>query len=190
MLTRRSLGLALILIAVIALAIGCGRKPAIEQPTAEPPEPMQDVPSPPEEPVERVDTGDFDEPDIPEAPPMEGTLDEQIRRSLKTVYFAFDRYDLSEDTLRILKDNASTLAANPSWQVRVDGHCDERGTIEYNLELGAKRARAVMDYLVSLGVPADRLETRSYGEERPEDSGHTESAWAKNRRAEFVAAGS
>jgi peptidoglycan-associated lipoprotein len=78
------------------------------------------------------------------------------------------------------------LRKNPQWQVTVEGHCDERGTAEYNLALGERRALAARTYLVSLGIPADKVKTVSYGKEFPFDAGHDEAAWTKNRRAHFV----
>jgi peptidoglycan-associated lipoprotein len=104
---------------------------------------------------------------------------------LQTVYFDFDRYDLKPEARQILDSNAEFLAANPAIRVLIEGHCDERGTTEYNLHLGQRRADAVREYLVSKGVPAERLETISYGEERPMDPGRSEASWAKNRRAQF-----
>jgi peptidoglycan-associated lipoprotein len=104
---------------------------------------------------------------------------------LQTVYFDFDRFDLTNEARQLLDANAEFLLANPQIRVQIEGHCDERGTTEYNLHLGQRRADAVREYLVKKGVAADRLETISYGEERPIDPGHTEAAWAKNRRAQF-----
>jgi peptidoglycan-associated lipoprotein len=104
---------------------------------------------------------------------------------LKDVHFAFDSYALDSTAKSILKDNASWLSKNSSVRVQVEGHCDERGTNEYNMVLGANRARAAKDYLRSLGVADSRLSTVSYGEELPLDPGHNETAWAKNRRAHF-----
>lgn len=105
---------------------------------------------------------------------------------LKDVYFDFDRYDLRADARETLKANWNWLKANPAAQVQIEGHCDERGTNEYNLALGAKRAQSVKDYLVSLGVAADRLSTISYGEELPVCREHNEECWQRNRRARFV----
>lgn len=104
---------------------------------------------------------------------------------LKDVTFAFDRYDLDASAREILGRNAEWLKANPSYKVQVEGHCDERGTNEYNMALGANRARAAYDYLRTLGVDGDRMSTVSYGEELPLDPRHNEEAWAKNRRAHF-----
>jgi peptidoglycan-associated lipoprotein len=105
---------------------------------------------------------------------------------LKEVYFDFDRYDLRADARETLKANGDWLKGNPSAVVEIEGHCDERGTNEYNMALGAKRAQAAMDYLTTLGVAANRLSTISYGEELPVCQEHTEECWAKNRRDRFV----
>jgi peptidoglycan-associated lipoprotein len=105
---------------------------------------------------------------------------------LKDAFFDFDRYDLSGDARAVLRANADWLKNNPSARVEIEGHCDERGTNEYNLALGAKRAQAARDYLVSLGIAPDRLSTTSYGEEIPVCQGHSEDCWRQNRRARFV----
>jgi len=105
---------------------------------------------------------------------------------MKTIYFAFDSYVLSTDSRAVLKTNAAWLSANPGAVVEIEGHCDERGTTEYNLALGAKRARAAMDYLISLGVNASRIKTTSYGEELPACRDATEACYLDNRRDRFV----
>ncbi len=105
------------------------------------------------------------------------------------IHFDFDSAALSEQARAVLKTNAEWLKANPAAKVQIEGHCDERGTAEYNMALGAKRAQAAMDYLTTLGVAANRLSTISYGEEIPVCKEHTEDCWAKNRRARFVASG-
>ena len=105
---------------------------------------------------------------------------------LKDISFNFDSADLSETARATLKANAEWLKANPSGRVQIEGHCDERGTAEYNMALGAKRAQAAMDYLSTLGVAANRLSTISYGEEIPVCKEHNEDCWVKNRRARFV----
>ena len=118
-------------------------------------------------------------------------LDETIRRQnstrefVKTVYFDYDKAELRDDQVPVLRANAAWLKNNPGFRVIVEGHCDERGTIEYNLALGEKRAQKVLSYLVDLGVPAALLRANTYGKERPADAGHDEDAWAKNRRGEF-----
>jgi peptidoglycan-associated lipoprotein len=109
--------------------------------------------------------------------------------ALKEIYFDFDRYELSSEARATLKASGDWLRINPSVRVEIEGHCDERGTGEYNLALGAKRAQAAKDYLVSLGVAAGRLSTVSFGEEIPVCREHNESCWSKNRRDRFVALG-
>lgn len=104
---------------------------------------------------------------------------------LRDVHFAFDSYSLDGTARGILAENAEWLRAHPNARVQVEGHCDERGTNEYNMALGAKRAQSAADHLKSLGVENSRLSTVSYGEELPVDPAHNESAWARNRRAHF-----
>ena len=105
---------------------------------------------------------------------------------LKDVHFAFDAYELDDQARSVLRDNGNWLKDHGQTKVEVEGHCDERGTVEYNLALGAKRARAAKDYLVALGIPADHLTTISYGEELPVCHEHNEECWQKNRRGHFV----
>jgi len=107
-------------------------------------------------------------------------------RLLQDIHFDFDKYDIRPEDAQILKENAALLSKYPQIKVQVEGHCDERGTSEYNLALGERRANAAKKYLVSLGISADRLSSISYGEEKPLDPGHDEEAWAKNRRGHFV----
>jgi len=115
------------------------------------------------------------------------SLDDLNRNSpLKPVFFALDSDVLSAEAQKALDDAAALLKRYPSWAVTLEGHCDERGTAEYNLALGERRAVAARAYLVSVGIPADRLRTVSYGKEFPFDPGHDDAAWAKNRRAHFV----
>jgi peptidoglycan-associated lipoprotein len=104
----------------------------------------------------------------------------------KTVYFAFDDYTLNADSQGSLQGLADHLKKTNGAVVQIEGHCDERGSIEYNLALGERRAQSVKNYLTQLGVDASRLSTISYGEEKPAVEGHNEAAWAKNRRAEFT----
>lgn len=107
---------------------------------------------------------------------------------LVTVYFGYDKSSLDADSKKDIATNVEWLKANPNVRVQIEGHCDARGTIEYNVALGERRANAVKAYMVSLGIPADRLSTISYGKEKPLEMGDTEAAWAKNRRANFVPA--
>ena len=106
---------------------------------------------------------------------------------LKDIRFDFDRYDVRPEDTTIIKENAAVLTAKlPKAKIQIEGHCDERGTIEYNLALGERRANSAKKYLISLGISENRISTISYGEEKPLDPGHTEEAWAKNRRAHFI----
>jgi len=106
--------------------------------------------------------------------------------ALKEVYFDFDKYDIRAEDAKTLDANATWLKSNADNLVLIEGHCDERGTNEYNLALGERRAKATMNYLVSQGIQANRITIISYGEERPVCSEKTEACWAKNRRASFL----
>ena len=109
-----------------------------------------------------------------------------LQTELQKVYFNFDSADLSEESRSTLTSNAEYLSKQSGLKVRIEGNSDERGSDDYNMALGERRAKAAKDYLVNLGIASDRLSTISYGEEKPADPGHDEEAWAKNRRAEFV----
>ena len=115
---------------------------------------------------------------------IEGEIFES--KLLKDIYFDFDRYDIGPKEAEILKENATVLQKLPNAKIQIEGHCDERGTNEYNLALGERRANSTKKYLISLGISAGRVSTISYGEERPLDSGHNEEAWSKNRRAHTI----
>ncbi len=105
---------------------------------------------------------------------------------LRDVYFDYDSFDLDETARQTLQDNADWLKEHQSARIEIEGHCDDRGTVEYNLALGAKRAAAVKNYLVALGIARERMTTISYGEELPLCHEETESCWSRNRRAHFV----
>jgi len=106
--------------------------------------------------------------------------------ALEDIYFDFNKYDIRTDGREILQRNAEWLQKNPGAKIQIEGHCDERGTTEYNLALGERRAMSVKKYLISLGISAERLYTISYGEELPIDPGHNEETWIKNRRGHFL----
>ncbi|MFN0151509.1 MAG: peptidoglycan-associated lipoprotein Pal [bacterium] len=114
------------------------------------------------------------------------TRDPMSSYNLADIHFDFDRYDIRSSDRETLSRHGQWLTDNPGTRIMIEGHCDERGTVEYNLALGEKRARSAKDFLENYGVPASRLEMVSYGKERPLDPGHDESAWARNRRASFV----
>lgn len=117
-------------------------------------------------------------------PGIEGTVYES--QLLKDIYFDYDKYEVRPGDTEVLKANAALLIKHPTMKVQIEGHCDERGTGEYNMALGQRRANSTRKYLISLGFPESRVSTISYGEEKPFDSGHSEDAWSKNRRAHFV----
>ncbi len=107
-------------------------------------------------------------------------------KMLKDIHFDFDKYDIRPGDAEILKENAALLMKNSGVKIQIEGHCDERGTVEYNLALGERRANSAKKYLSSLGITGDRISTISYGKEKPLDPGHNEEAWAKNRRDHFI----
>ncbi len=159
---------ALVLAFVFAMG-ACSKKPAAEVQTS--PEPVVETAPPPVEEVEEVP--------VEEPEPVKMPV-------LNDVFFDFDKSALTAESKRILSDNATQIKGADQVTITIEGHCDERGTVAYNLALGERRANAAKDYLVSLGVNAGRVKTISYGKERPFDPGHTEAAWAKNRRAHFI----
>ena len=180
----RAFRVPVLVLACLTLATACKSKPTSEAPVTEPPVFEKPKPAEPVDDSGFKDAAPVQEPVRETAASLADRLNAQ--RILKPIYFEFDKYDLRPDAIGTLTDGAARIKENASLKIRIEGHCDERGTVEYNLALGEKRARAARDYLVSLGVPAARLRIISYGKERPADSGHSESAWAKNRRDEFL----
>lgn len=114
------------------------------------------------------------------------TIVKELQSKIKDVYFDFDKYDIKDESKPTLKQVADALISNRKINLVIEGHCDERGTREYNLSLGEKRANSVKQYLLSLGVSSSRIDTVSYGKEKPQCQEKTEECWAKNRRAHFV----
>lgn len=173
---------AALIVATLGLAAGCKKKPPTtvpdERPPAESPStPETRVPPPPAAPTGRDVEGEN----------LSGTLDEINRRGyLGDAMFDYDAADLRDDARTALAANAEFMKRNSAVQVLVEGHCDERGTSEYNLALGDRRANAAKDYVVSLGVDGSRVRTVSYGKERPSCDAETEDCWQQNRRAHFV----
>jgi peptidoglycan-associated lipoprotein len=180
---------ALVLVAVAMSLAGCAKsKPPVARPTtpaagggdpgaARTPTPPEPVPEPPGVPPEP----------ITEDPLKVSDIDKINQNSpFQPVFFALDSTEIDASGQQVLTANAGILKKYPEWVITIEGHADERGTAEYNLALGTRRASAARDYLISLGIPGDRLRTVSYGKEFPFDPSHTESAWSKNRRAHFV----
>jgi peptidoglycan-associated lipoprotein len=181
--SQRKVLLVLLLSVGLVFGVGgCKKKPAPVEPPPPPPPVEKPAPTPP--PVE-VKPPKIEKPIV-----IEPSIEEVIQKLnadgvLKTVYFDFDKSTLTETSRATLRQNADWLRANPDYKVVIEGHCDERGTIEYNLALGERRARATKEFLTSLGVNGSNLRLVSYGEERPAKEGHDDSAWSKNRRAAF-----
>ncbi|HEY3276478.1 MAG TPA: peptidoglycan-associated lipoprotein Pal [Syntrophorhabdaceae bacterium] len=167
----RSFGLVILIIAIGMFLSGCGCfMQAQKGEQAPPPAPAAKV-APPEAKVE-----------VPVTPPPPPPAAAAVV-ALKDVNFDFDKYAIRAGDGEILKGDASWFKANPGKKVKIEGHCDERGTVEYNLVLGQKRADSTKKYLQDLGIDGKLMDTVSYGKERPLDPGHNEAAWAKNRRA-------
>jgi len=176
---------------MMVLAAACGSKKApVLAPSAAPA--AETAPAPAPAPAAAAPRGETVAP-LPTPPPVRdepvtsASLDDLNRNSpLKPVFFALDSSEIDPAGRVALDADAALLRQNGSWVVTIEGHCDERGTAEYNLALGDRRAAAAVAYLRSVGISAERLKTVSYGKEFPFDPGHDESAWSKNRRAHFV----
>jgi peptidoglycan-associated lipoprotein len=171
------LGLALLL-------TGCPKRPAMTQVAA--PAPAAPTPAPPPPAPTPAPPPPAATPAPPAPAPAPAAADYQPNAALKPAYFAFDSNRVRPGDAKTLDANADWLKANPNQLVRIDGNCDERGTNEYNLALGERRAKAAMSYLVSKGIAADRITVVSYGKERPVCTERTESCWARNRRDDFL----
>jgi peptidoglycan-associated lipoprotein len=185
----RVTSLLIVIVSIVAGAACATKKKSVARPLPPPPPPPAApaptaVPRPPEPAREPVG--------VPAEPVRDdairsASLDELNRNSpLRPVFFEYDSSEITTEGRSVLDSNATVLKGNAGWTITIEGHCDERGTAEYNLALGERRAVAARAYLLSLGIPADRLRTVSYGKEFPFDPGHDESAYAKNRRAHFV----
>ncbi|HXA77682.1 MAG TPA: peptidoglycan-associated lipoprotein Pal [Candidatus Acidoferrales bacterium] len=122
------------------------------------------------------------------APTAQPSVSDLFEQNVKDAYFELDKSDLRDEARAALTKDAEFLRSYPQVHVSIEGHCDERGSTEYNLGLGQRRAEAAKNYLISLGIPADRMETTSWGKERPFCTEHDESCWQQNRRAHFVLA--
>jgi peptidoglycan-associated lipoprotein len=179
-----------VLTLVLALSMaGCAKKQPPVARTPPPPPPSSTAPARPPAPPEPVTEPTVvpPEPIVDEAGLDSKSLDDLNRDSpLQPVFFLYDSAELSAEAQTALGANAEVLKRYSGWMITIEGHCDERGTAEYNLALGERRALSASAYLVSLGVPATRLRTVSYGKEFPFDPARTEEAYAKNRRAHFV----
>ena len=172
----------LVVFALVAFtAAGCAQK-AVTKPETEKTSEQKAAEQKPEQVTEQKMTSGKESVTSME---KETTGMEESEGMFKDLHFEFDKYDVKDEYKPELKSIAEWMTKHAGAKLSVEGHCDERGTNEYNLALGDKRAKAVKDYLVSLGVPSDKIETISYGEEKPLCTEHTEDCWAKNRRAHF-----
>ncbi len=179
-----------VLAAVLVMA-GCGGKKSPVMPEPQPAPPVTEAPSNPARPAPPPQQAREPLPVPPQPVPEDGvsarSLDDLNRNSpLTPVFFGYDSSELSEAAQKAAQANAAVLRTNRTWVITIEGHCDERGTAEYNLALGERRASSVKTYLVSMGIAAERLRVVSYGKEFPFDAGHDEAAWTKNRRGHFV----
>ena len=190
MLTRCShLVLSALLVAVVVLS-GCAKRPATTQAAAPAPTgsasttaatpPAAPAPVQSDTPTAATTTP------APSSTARPAVQDFAAVPELADVFFDFDKYDIRPGDAKTLDANANWLKSNSNHLVLIEGHCDERGTNEYNLALGERRAKSTMNYLVSQGVQANRITIISYGEERPQCTEHNEACWAKNRRAHFL----
>jgi peptidoglycan-associated lipoprotein len=182
--------LVLVLLMTVVVAACKGKKPPVARPMPPPPPPVVDPnasgggpPAPPQPVMEPVVV-----PPMPaEDNLLAADLDSLNRDSpLKPMFFLLDSADVDTLGQQVLQANAAVLKKYPTMQITIEGHCDERGTAEYNLSLGERRALAAKSYLVSLGISADKIKTVSYGKEFPFNAGHDDNAWSLNRRAHFV----
>ena len=180
-----------VVLLVILAAAACAKRqtPVATMPQPAPPSSAPATTTAPATPSQRL-------PDVLPVPPQPAlsedavgskTLDDLNRNSpFRPVFFSVDSADLDEAGREVAAANAEIMKKNPRWIVTIEGHCDERGTVEYNLALGERRAIAVKTFLVSLGIPPDRIRTISYGKEFPFDPARTDDAFSKNRRGHFV----
>ena len=167
-------------ILVLSFAVSCKKKPKEVPP---PPPQAQEQPK-----VEKVEPPKVEEPQLTEEEIfLQKSLDEINRlKPLAAVYFDYDKALVRDDAKPTLEANAAWLAKFKTIKILIEGHCDERGTEEYNLALGERRAKSTLDYLTTLGIAAERMKIISYGKSQPVNPGHDESAWQQNRRAQFL----
>jgi peptidoglycan-associated lipoprotein len=181
-------GLLVLLIAALVVAACAKKNPVTGARPAPPPEISGPAaaPSAPPAPPQRVEDS-VPLPALNEDAIGNRSLEDLNRDSpFKPAFFGLDSSELDDTGRADVTANAEIMKKYPTWMITIEGHCDERGTAEYNLALGERRAVAVKTYLVALGIAPDRMRTVSYGKEFPFDTGHAEGAWAKNRRAHFV----
>ena len=187
----RTVATLLPIVSLTLLLAGCPKRPAMTAATAPPPLPPAAVapPTPAAPAPAPVAPAPVAPPTVAPAPapaPPAPPKEYRSNTALKQIFFAFDKADLRPDDTQTLAASAAYLKANPNQLVLIEGHCDERGTAEYNLALGERRAKAAMNYLVANGVEASRITTISYGKERPACTEKNDACWAKNRNDTFL----
>jgi peptidoglycan-associated lipoprotein len=182
--SKKSLVITILILCIGLVIMGCPKKTVVKE---EPSVKKEEAAKPEAERAgkEPATKEQFEKSLVAERTPgVEGQVFESSL--LKDIHFNFDKYDIRPGDAAILKENAALLKKFPNVKIQIEGHCDARGTIEYNLALGERRANRTKDYLLSLGISTARISTISYGKERPLDPGQNEEAWAKNRRAHTV----
>ena len=177
-----------IAVAALITDVACHKKPkAVARPATAPTMPSSTAPPPPGPPTPVPAPTMVPPEPVREDAIASASLDDLNKNSpLKPVFFEYDSDELTAAGQQVLNDNATVMKKYATWAVTIEGHCDERGTAEYNLALGERRAVNARAYLMSLGIGADRLRTVSYGKEFPFDANHSEAAFSQNRRAHFV----
>ncbi len=179
-----------LVVASLALVACAPKKPPVARPLPPPPATTPEAPPPPAPAAPVAETPVLTAPPVAEDSMAVRSIDDLNRDSpLRVVYYDYDSAELSAEARAALDANAALLKKYPTWTVTIEGHCDERGTAEYNLALGERRAGSAQAYLLALGIPASRVKIVSYGREFPFDPDHDEESWAKNRRAHFVITG-
>jgi peptidoglycan-associated lipoprotein len=164
----RKLTLVIGLLMALVLSFGCGGPDPVKPETK--PVVTEPAPTPPV---------------VKEEPKVEPVIKQVTESDFVTVYFDYDKYNLVDSAKSALDLNARIMKENPNLVIKIEGHCDERGTVEYNLSLGEKRASSSKQYLTALGIDGARIQTVSYGKEKPVAFGHDDGSWSKNRRCEF-----
>ena len=197
---RGSLLLVAPLLILALFLVGCPKRPATMAASAPPPTAPTPTPAPPMTPAP-APAAPMTPPSVATTPPSPGPVtpapaptpappprpsEFMANANLNDIYFEFDKYNIRPGDAKILDANAAWLKSNSRNLVLIEGHCDERGTNEYNLALGERRAKSTMNYLVAQGVQASRITIISYGKERPVCSEHNEACWSKNRRSHFL----
>ncbi len=190
---RKSLGILILIFCIGLITTGCPKKTVVKEEPSVKKEETARMEAERTAKVQEKEEAKIREEEVKKAqefekslvakkePGIEGEVFES--KWLKDIHFDFDKYDIRPGDAEVLKENATLLKKYPNVKMQIEGHCDERGTIEYNLALGERRANNAKQYLISLGISPGRISTISYGKERPLDPGHNEEAWTRNRRA-------